>query len=173
MQPIIYDVAVSADGFICGANADISRFPHDGPVVDDYRARLASYGTALMGRETYVFGYAYGLPPGANPYPHMRAVVVSKSIDLPKDAAVEVLSDLTEIQKIKAEAVKPIYLCGGGRLAGSMLRKGLVDQVVLKRAPILLGKGVPLWEQGAPINRATLFDHHDYGGGLTLQRYQL
>ncbi|MEM8822999.1 MAG: dihydrofolate reductase family protein [Pseudomonadota bacterium] len=173
MQPIIYDVAVSADGFICGANADISRFPHEGPVLDDYRARLATYGTALMGRETYVFGYAYGLTAGANPYPHMRSIVISKTLDLPEDAQVEQIPDLTTIPHLKAQASRPLYLCGGGHLACTLLRAGFIDQVVLKRAPILLGTGVLLWGPGAPAPEARLIDHHDYGGGLTLQRYHL
>ena len=35
MHPIIYDVAVSLDGFIAGVSGDISKFAHEGPVVDD------------------------------------------------------------------------------------------------------------------------------------------
>ncbi|MEM7644742.1 MAG: dihydrofolate reductase family protein [Pseudomonadota bacterium] len=173
MQPIIYDVAVSADGFICGPDADISRFPHHGPVVDSYRARLATYGTALIGRKTYTFGYAHGLPQGANPYPHMRSIVISQTLDLPDDAAVEQHPDLTAIPDLKAQADRPIYLCGGGHLASTLLQADLIDQVVLKRAPILLGSGVPLWGRGAAIAAATLVDHQDYGDGVTLQRYQL
>lgn len=72
MQPIIYDVAVSIDGYISGPGGDISKFAHEGPVVDDYFARLGQYAVAIMGRHTYEFGYRFGLEPGANPYKHMR-----------------------------------------------------------------------------------------------------
>ncbi|MEO0912848.1 MAG: deaminase, partial [Pseudomonadota bacterium] len=93
MQPVIYDVAVSADGFICGADGDISLFPHEGAVVEDYRARLAGYAHCLMGRATYEFGYAYGLEPGANPYPWMEATVFSRSLDLPETAEVRLVRE--------------------------------------------------------------------------------
>ena len=44
MPSILYDVAVSADGFISGAGGDVSDFPHEGPVVEDYLDRLKGYG---------------------------------------------------------------------------------------------------------------------------------
>ena len=92
MHPIIYDVAVSIDGFISGPSEDVSRFPHSGAIVEDYQARLQNYKTCLMGRKTYEFGYQFGLNPGQNPYPHMRSIVLSESIDLPKSSDVELLS---------------------------------------------------------------------------------
>jgi hypothetical protein len=49
LHPIIYDVAVSVDGFISGESGDISKFAHEGPVVNDYANRLATYKTAIMG----------------------------------------------------------------------------------------------------------------------------
>ncbi|MEJ6390616.1 hypothetical protein [Gymnodinialimonas ulvae] len=69
MHPIIHHVVVSADGFIAGRGADVSAFPHSGPIADDYLTRLSGYAVAIMGRATYDFGLAHGLPPGANPYP--------------------------------------------------------------------------------------------------------
>jgi dihydrofolate reductase len=170
MQPIIYDVAVSADGFICGPGADISGFPHHGPVVEDYLARLATYGAALMGRATYTFGYGYGLKPGANPYPGMEAFVVSTTLNLPGDD-VTVLRDLEAILHIRARAARPVYLCGGGALATALLARGWIDEVVLKRAPILLGGGTSIWSGAGTPSR--LLEHRDYGAGLTLQRYAL
>lgn len=35
MHPIIYDVAGSIDGFICGPGGDISQFAQEGAVVED------------------------------------------------------------------------------------------------------------------------------------------
>ena len=133
MHPIIYDVAVSADGFISGPNADVSAFPHTGPIVADYTDRLAGYAVALMGRATYEFGYAYGLTPGANPYPHMRSIVVSQTLDLPSDAEVEVWRDLSGLSDLRRTAPGPIYLCGGGVLA----RRTGLGAVLFRPAPAL------------------------------------
>lgn len=177
MQPLIYDVAVSIDGFIAGpvlgGYPDVSRFPHTGQIVEDYKKRLATYALALMGKATYEFGYAFGLPPGANPYPAMRSFVISQSIDLPAASDVEVIDAdaLTTIRALKAEAPGPIYLCGGGILAGSLLSAGLVDRLRLKRAPILLGQGVPLFAGIIDAPALTLVEEKQYGNGALYQEY--
>lgn len=119
MHPIIYDVAVSIDGYISGPGGDVSGFAFEGDVVDDYVERLAGYSCALMGRVSYEFGYAYGLRAGQNPYPHMRSIVVSSTVRLPQNSDVEVWNglDLERVRDLKTNATGPIYLCGGGVLA--------------------------------------------------------
>lgn len=175
MQPIIYDVAVSADGFICGASDDVSRFPHSGPVVEDYLDRMATYSHALMGRRTYEFGYAHGLPPGANPYPAMQSLVFSASIALPTDAEVEIVSQapLERIDELKRTSAGPIYLCGGGNFAGWLLAQERIDMLRLKRAPIFYGSGVRLFgAHAAPISaRLTKSQHYD--DGVLFQEFAL
>ncbi|WP_179381183.1 dihydrofolate reductase family protein [Jannaschia marina] len=175
MHPIIYDVAVSLDGYIAGPAGDISRFAHDGPVVDDYRARLAGYTMALMGRETYTFGYRFGLSAGENPYPHMRSIVVSETLDLPDAAAVEQVFRATPdvLRRLKAEAPGPIYLCGGGRFAGALLAAGMIDRLVLKRAPVLLGGGTPLFDTDGPRPELTCRETQGYADGYLLQVFDV
>lgn len=146
MHPIIYDVAVSIDGYIAGPGGDISRFAFEGPVVEDYTDRMAQYAVAVMGRATYEFGYRFGMEPGQNPYPHMRTVVFSKTLTLPPDSAVTVLRHgaAQALHDLRSGAGGPVYLCGGGALAGALLSAGLIDLIRLKRAPVLLGGGVRL-----------------------------
>ncbi|GAB5448724.1 dihydrofolate reductase family protein [Gymnodinialimonas sp.] len=170
MQPIIYDVAVSADGFIAGPNSDVSAFPHSGQIVEDYLARLASYTTVLMGRATYEFGLSQGLPLGANPYPQMRAIVVSSSLSLP-GTDVEVWRDLSSLDALRTTAPGPIYLCGGGRLASTVAASGHLTHLSLKRAPVVLGSGVPLFSDTVPQGAMTLMSQTDYGGGLLFQAF--
>ena len=173
MHPIIYDVAVSIDGFISGPSEDISKFPHDGPVVDDYRARLAEYAVAIMGKCTYEFGYRFGLKPGTNPYQHMRTIVFSSSIELPENCEVEVRrkADQLLLRDIKRSSDGPIYFCGGGKFAGALLAMGLIDLVRLKRAPILLGGGVPLFEGGRDPGLRHL-KTKNYQDGYVYQEYE-
>lgn len=170
MHPLIYDVAVSADGFIAGPNADVSAFPHQGAIVDDYLARLATYSTALMGRATYEFGLQHGLPPGANPYPHMRTIVVSKSLTMPGDA-ITIWRDLSPLQTLRETAPGPIYLCGGGALASAIAHAGHLTHLTLKRAPVILGAGTKLFADGPP-RTLTLENQTDYGKGLLLQTFR-
>ncbi len=174
MQPIIYDVAVSADGFIAGASGDVSLFPHTGEVVDDYTARLQTYAAVLMGRATYEFGYAFGLKPGQNPYPWAQSLVISRTIDLPAGAQVEKVTDpLPRVERLRSDASGPIYLCGGGILAGMLLRAGQITHLRLKRAPILLERGVPLFTGEGPARQMRLTEHKVYDSGAIYQEYTL
>lgn len=147
MHPIIYDVAVSLDGFIAGLSGDISKFAHEGPVVDDYVKRLQTYKLAIMGRKTYEFGYGFGLKPGQNPYPHMKTVVCSATLEVPEKAEISVLRSPKpeEILTLAHSAGGPVYLCGGGEFPGWMLDQGLINRIILKRAPCVLGGGTTLF----------------------------
>ena len=175
MQPIIYDVAVSADGFICGASSDVSLFPHSGPVVDDYLERMATYAHALMGRRTYEFGYAHGLPPGANPYPTMQSLVFSENMVLPEGSEVEVVGQapLARIDELRQTSPDPIYLCGGGDFAGWLLSHNRIDQLRLKRAPIFYGSGIRLFGSHPQPVSARLTLSKLYDDGVLFQEFAL
>lgn len=175
MHPIIYDVAVSLDGYISGPSGDISQFAHDGPVVDDYANRLAGYATALMGRATYEFGYQYGLEPGQNPYGHMQCYVFSKTLTVPEncDIRIQRATSTEAIMALKEASLGPIYLCGGGAFAGWLLSQGLIDKVRLKRAPLLLGSGVSLFG-GTPFDTPiTRVSSKEYDNGYILEEFDL
>ena len=175
MPPIIYDVAVSADGLIAGPHGDISKFSAEGPLVDDYFARLKTYRCAIMGRATYEFGYGHGLTPGANPYPHTDCIVFSSKLSLPADSDVEIVRDnaAERVAALKQETDGPIYLCGGGAFAGALMRHRLIDILRLKRAPILLGAGTKLfgdYDGGADLK---LISSKLYDNGLLFQEFEV
>ncbi len=173
MHPIIYDVAVSADGFIAGRNSDVSAFPHAGPIVADYTDRLGTYAVALMGRATYEFGYAFGMEPGQNPYPHLRSIVVSKTLTLPDKSEVEVWRDLSGLTDLRQSGPGVIYLCGGSHLAGAIANAGHLSELWLKRAPVVLGGGTPLFSGlDAPLNLQPT-GQTDYGDNLLFQSFRI
>ncbi len=143
--------------------------------MEDYLARLAGYAHCVMGRRTDKFGYRFGLVPGANPYPGMETAVVSSTLKLPEDAHVAVVRDgpLAYVDDLKRRAAGPIYLCGGGVLAGALLAAGRIDLLRLKRAPILLGGGVRLFASGVAPTAMRLRSARDYGDGVLYQEFDL
>ena len=147
MRNLIYDVATSIDGFIAGPGDDISMFPVEGDHVADYLERLARYDTVVMGRRTYEFGYGFGLQPGKRAYPNMDHHIFSQSIDLPGDSEVTVVRDnaIGHLSALKHADGSEIYLCGGGGFAGFLMGHGLIDQLRLKIAPVVVGSGIPLF----------------------------
>ena len=175
MRPLVYDVAISVDGFIAGPDHDLSPYLYEGDHVPAYMARLSQYDATLMGRHTYTAGYAFGLEPGQRAYPHMEHYVFSRTLELPADSPVRLLRDdpVGFTRDLKASEGGTIYLCGGGSLAGQLLSAGLIDTLILKINPVALGGGTPLFgAQPAPANMR-LIDTHVYDSGVTLVRYAL
>ena len=137
MRKVIYDVAMTLDGFIGHEDGSIGKFVAEGAHVDAYLERLQHYDTVVMGRKTYEFGYQYGLEPGARAYPHMEHHIFSSSLSFAK-SQVNVVKDEPHatVRQLKEEDGGPIYLCGGGALAGHLLKHKLIDELIIKLNPV-------------------------------------
>jgi len=146
MRKLTYYIACSVDGFICHSNGSVDGFLMEGPHADAFVARFAEFDTVLMGAKTYEFGFQYGLQPGQPAYPNLKHYVFSKSMDFVDSEWVEKVPSNPEIKvrDLKAVEGKGIWLCGGGQLAGLLIRHQLVDEIILKVNPILLGEGRPM-----------------------------
>ncbi|MEO1273533.1 MAG: dihydrofolate reductase family protein [Myxococcota bacterium] len=173
MRSLIYDIAVSIDGFIAGPNHDISTFLYEGEHATDYVARLQHYTTVVMGRSTYTSGYAFGLQPGQRAYPHMEHIIFSRSLELPEERDVQLVrEDAVEVVRtLKEQEGGDIYLCGGGELAGHLHRAGLIDRLILKINPITLGAGRPLFGNHPTSMRMHLLDQTLHTNGVIVAHY--
>lgn len=174
MRKLTYDVAVSLDGFICRPDGNIGDFVPDGPHVDDYRARLEAYDTVVMGRRTYEFGYAFGLVPGKRAYPHMDHYVISSTLRFEHEHELKIVRDdaAAVVRALKEGEGSDIYLCGGSRLAGALLDARLIDRLVVKLNPFVMGEGRPLFSSAASARLAGTFTKR-YENGVVLAGYDV
>ena len=142
MRRIVYYVATSLDGFISGPNEEISGFVGNGNGVQKYLSDLALFDTVIMGRNTYEFGYKFGLKPGQPAYPHMTHYVFSNSLKFEQaDPKVQIRRmDLEEIRQIREQPGTDVYLCGGGQFAGWLLDNQQIDLLRIKLNPLILGR---------------------------------
>lgn len=159
MQSLTYYIAASADGYIAGPDGQFDFFGFDGDlaawIIEEYpetlpvHAREAlgiaernnrRFGTVVMGRRTYQPALDAGI---ASPYPHLRQVVFSTTLT-PQSNDVEVTaSDPTgRVRELKDTEGAGIWLAGGGRLAAEL--RSEIDELVIKRNPIVLGAGIPM-----------------------------
>jgi len=173
MRDIIYDVAVSLDGYIAAKGGDASALPQTGEHVMAYGERLQTYDTVIMGRKTYEYAYDFVLPPGARAYPHMTHYIFSKTLELPDNSDVQVVRDnwLNQIDKLKDSSGRPIYLCGGGIFAGYLLQHGRIDLLRLKVAPLVLGNGIKLFAGLTEPALTQLQTSQTYENGVTYQEH--
>ncbi|WP_437816277.1 dihydrofolate reductase family protein [Sorangium sp. So ce1078] len=175
MRKIVYDVAVTLDGFVSHEDGSVEGFLMEGEHADEYAERLKGYGTVLMGRRTYEWGYPYGLVPGKRAYPHLDNHIFSKTLRFDDNAEVRVVDrdEVAVVEGLKAADGADIYLCGGGAFAGFLLDHGLIDRLVLKVNPIVFGHGVRLFGGSTRKVELALVGAKPYANGVLLLRYDV
>ncbi len=175
MQQIIYYVAASLDGYIAGPNQDVSLFTSSGDGVDYYLEDLKNFETVIMGRNTYEFGYQFGLKPGDKAYPHMEHYIFSESLSFGEsEEGVNICKpQINVIVNIKKKSDTDIYLCGGGVFAGWLLKHRLIDKIKLKLNPIILGAGTPLFSGIQSSYTTRLTDKLSFEGDLQVLTYEI
>lgn len=175
MQKLVYYVAMSLDGYIAGDNDDVSGFLYSGKAVEKYLEDLKSFETVIMGKSTYEFGYKFGATPGepSPAYPHMKHYIVSENLAFDNPSPLVNVVQASDVLKVKQDATSPIYLCGGGKLAGGLLKLKLIDEVKVKLNPVIFGSGVKLFEGISTYYHLSLIDSISYEDGMVVLTYQV
>jgi dihydrofolate reductase len=177
MRKLIYHVGTTLDNYICQADGSIGGFLTEGDHIPDYLESLKNYDTVLMGKSTYEFGYGFGLKPGMAPYPTMKNYVFSQSIKIegPLDERLTIVrgNSLSFISKLKESEGNPIYLCVGGIFASSLLDNNLIDSLVIKLNPVVLGGGIRLFERSTRHVELVLTSTKTYHSGVVLLTYSI
>lgn len=179
MRALTYYVAASLDGFIAGPEHQIDAFEVEpdliGHIIDHYPETLPAparsalgiaevpnrrFGTVVMGRRTYEVGLNEGL---TSPYGHLDQIVMSSGLqrDLDPDVTITTEDPVTVVENLKAGGGLGIWLCGGGLLAGTLIDH--VDELVVKRFPVALGAGRPLFDGPYQPRRFELIERREIG----------
>lgn len=186
MRRLVYLVAVTLDGFIAGPDGGDPSGSEFLPVTPDLVEHLVGswpetlpgpardamgvtdpgthFDTVFEGRGSYELGLAAGL---LDAYPHLRHLVVSRSLAGRTDLPVEVVDGdpVARVRELKAEdGDKDIWLVGGGTLAHALLPE--VDRLVLKVNPSVIGDGVRLFAGPFSPARFAPVDQVDLPGGV-------
>ena len=158
MRRILLYLGVSLDGYVAdraGSVDFLDRATAEGAF--QYESFVTRVDTVLMGGRTYR-QVAEELSPGSWPYEGLETVVFTHR---PAPAAREDVRftgrDPAQVaEELKREAGKDIWLCGGGELIARLWRAGLVDELWLTVAPVVLGGGVPLFPAESPGRQVRL-----------------
>ena len=173
---LTYHVAVTLDGRIAHLDGTYDGFLDSGEHVDAFVDAIRSYSAVLMGRRTYEVGLKAGLAVGQPPYPGRPNHVFSSTLEAPPEASPDFHLQRGRpevvVQDLKARLSGEIWLCGGGELAGTLIEAGLVNDLVLKVNPILLGDGRPLAAGLTCRQSFRLVDCRTYDSGVVVLRHR-
>lgn len=134
----------------------------------------------LFGRRTYE-AFAKHWPQQTDP----GDIVAKKLNGVPKYIVSKTLPEATwtpttilakdipaRIAQIKRQAGREIQIHGSATLAHSLLTEGLVDEVRLVIAPVIIGQGRKLFADGGPPLGFKLVSHDKTPTGLVIHIYQ-
>jgi dihydrofolate reductase len=141
MKVILY-MAISTDGYIAKENDDTSWITAE--EWNSYSAAIQNAGNLIVGHRTYDI---LTKQPEFSELKDIRLVAVShQDFDTIADNHSVVHSPKEALEQLKS--FEEVILAGGGDLNGSFLKENLIDEIYLDIEPIVLGKGIKLFENG-------------------------
>jgi dihydrofolate reductase len=152
-------IATSVDGFIAREDGSVDWLDTAGnPEADmgdqadmGFNKFIESVDCMIMGRGTLEVLSGFDLTPEQWPYRDARVIALSSTLTHPPDNLkdrVEMYSgDLCElIAGLESKGHSHAYV-DGGKTIQSFLDLKLIDEIILTRAPVILGEGIPVFRK--------------------------
>lgn len=177
MRKLIMWNVVSLDGCYEGKKAWDLDF-HQlvwGKELEDYSIeQLKTADMLVFGRKTYEGMADYWVKaegqPEAEPMNQIKKVVCSTTLETADWNNTTIIKDaLAEIPKLKQQGDGNMFVFGSGELSESLMKSGLFDEYRLCVAPVFLGTGKKLFNEGLPYQELKLVQEQKLQtGGIIL-----
>jgi len=149
-------------------------FPYFTPEIGEVIGRnIEASDCMLLGRKQYENWAAYWPTktvdddPFAGYINNVQKYVVSTTLEPPLEwGPTELFRGLDEVRKLKEQDGKNIAISGSITLVGSLLQEGLLDELALLVAPIVLGQGIRLFDGPAESVGLKLVSHETFDNGV-------
>lgn len=143
--------ATSLDGFLADASDSLD-WLFTQPIDDDgamnYADFIGGIGCLVMGATTYLWVVEHEVEQG-NPWPYEIPTFVFSTRDLAAVAeSVRFVSGAPAEHRealVAAAGGRDVWIVGGGDLAAQFWSDGMLDELTVSIAPVLLGSGRPLF----------------------------
>jgi dihydrofolate reductase len=149
-------IATSVDGFIAKPDGNVDWLHTAGNLKADmgtedmgFKAFMDSVDCMIMGRKCMEMISSMNLTPEQWFYGDMRIVVLSNTVKEAPDnlkGKVEMYSgDIHSlVATLENDGFKHAYI-DGGKTIQSFINLQLIDEIIITKAPVLLGQGIPLF----------------------------
>ncbi|MHA7963205.1 dihydrofolate reductase family protein [Paenibacillus sp. CAU 1782] len=182
MRKLVLFLHSSLDGFVEGPNGemDISWVSYDTDLEKHAKEILSTADTVIWGRGTYQMMHSYwpsvSSDPAASQHERNHAewiekttkIVFSKTLEkvewnhsrLVKDGVEE------EINNLKKQPGKDMVILGSPRFAHHLMQLDLIDEYKITVSPILIGKGLPLFQGLKEKIKLKLIENKTFDSGV-------
>lgn len=174
-------IASSVDGYIARPDGDLAWLT-DPPAEDrhvpahegddappGYDAFTAGVSHLVMGRRTYEKILTFGFWP----YDRFRVLTLSTTLATNADSRITVVRSIEEARAVLDEDQATSVYIDGGEVLSSFMAADLIDELTISRAPIILGKGLPLFHPAPTSTRLVHQGTSTTKSGMTCTRYHV
>jgi dihydrofolate reductase len=139
--------------------------------------QLQSADGLLFGRTTYEGMAAYWQTAKGEVADFMNGlpkVVVSRTLERAEWHNTKLIKENVgaEIEKLKQQGQKSIFVFGSANLSATLTQHNLFDEYRIAIAPVVLGRGTPLFSQNLTRLNLKLLDSRTLSNGCVILRYE-
>jgi dihydrofolate reductase len=140
-------IAVSIDGYIATSDGGIEwlmEIPNPDHVDFGFTEFMKGIDAIVMGRNTFEKVLSFGKWPYTKPVFVLTTTLTSVPVGMENKAEI-VKGDIEQIvNNLNERGFQNLYV-DGGKVVQSFLEKDLIDEMIITRVSVLLGRGVPLF----------------------------
>ena len=169
---VILYIAASLDGFIAAPNDDLSFLSLVEKNGEDYGYTdfIKTVDTVILGRKTYDWVMKHA---SAFLHTDKETYIITRTARPGNENVNFYTGNLKElVQNLKKKAGKNIFVDGGAEIVHELLLENLIDEFIISVIPVLLGKGVRLFNDGRPELYLELVRSKQYKTGLIQLYYK-
>lgn len=164
-RKIVCFIAESLDGYIATEDGSLDwLFKVRGEGDNGYSEFLETIDTVIMGRKTY--DWVMEMEKGEYPYEELKSYIYSRSV--PSENSLEDIEFVNMdipifADKLKSAPGKNIWMIGGSELLARFMDAGLIDEFIISIAPMVIGRGIPLFQKSYLMTEYKLKNVNRYG----------
>ena len=186
MRKLVLFMHVSLDGYVAGPNGEMDWITVNEDIFDYAGRRTNEADTALYGRVTYQMMEGYWPTAADHPnaskhdiehsawYNKVEKVVLSKTLQGQNLPNTIIISDqiADNIDALKQKEGKEIIIFGSPSAAHALMKEDLIDDYWLFVNPVLLGKGIHLFNGIRQLTTLNLKESNRFDSGVVCLHYE-
>jgi dihydrofolate reductase len=170
-RKVILYIAASLDGYIAKPEDNLSFLSTVEKENEDYgyMTFMSTVDTVILGRKTY----DWILDNADFPFSDKETYVITRFPGPGTGKIIFYTGNIKDLMlKLKSEEGKNIYCGGGAEIVNEFLNDDLIDEFVISIIPILIGRGIQLFQDGRPEQKLVLVSAKWFETGLVQIHYR-
>lgn len=167
MRNVVLYIAMSLDGYIADSHGGVewlSGQNENAENADTYSDFVKDVDTVIMGWNTYD-QIVTDLSPTEWVYADLLSYVIThRDVSSAEEIIFTDENPCDLVEKLKREAGKDIWICGGSNLIGQLIQKDLIDTYYISVIPTILGDGIRLFKTVEKEIKLKLIRSKTYNG---------